>query len=219
MGSIVATELVVATVATVVGGVASYYIIKYLGRDKSSTVIKFGDVIRLIHNSSGQALHSHNILVCHPGSSGQQQVTCFIGVDSNDYWMVKPGHNHDEAARKGTPVLSGEVIRLEHRNTRKNLHSHSGVLSPLTGQQEITAFGVDGLGDTNDNWRLDNQDGAKWRPEVPILLLHVNTGVALHSHAGHSHPSFTSGQQEVTGFFDRDENDLWFATLAPKRTG
>jgi hypothetical protein len=39
-------------------------------------------------------------------------------------------------------------------------------------------------------------------------LVHKRTQVALHSHIN-SHPIFTGGFQEVTGFATRDENDLW----------
>jgi dolichyl-phosphate-mannose--protein O-mannosyl transferase len=36
----------------------------------------------------------------------------------------------------------------------------------------------------------------------------VRTGAALHSHRHHDDVT-TGGQQEVTGFGDRDDNDWW----------
>jgi len=84
----------------------------------------------------------------------QQQVTAFAGADPNDYWIVKKTHGFGEFDGKGCPVKNHDIVRLEHRSTRKNLHSHTGSPSPITGQQEVTAYGIDGIGDTNDNWAL-----------------------------------------------------------------
>jgi dolichyl-phosphate-mannose--protein O-mannosyl transferase len=138
-------------------------------------------------------------------------VTAFTGADQNDYWIVKKAHGFGEFDGKGRPVANHDIIRLEHRRTRKNLHSHVGHPSPITAQQEVTAYGTDGVGDTNDDWRIDVEEGGGWRENLPIRLIHVASGCALHSHSGHSHPQFTAGQQEVTCFPDRDFNDIWFA--------
>ena len=173
--------------------------------------INYRDVIKLIHKQTGSSLHSHNITCSHNNSSRQQQVTAFAGADPNDYWIVKKAHGCGEFEGKGSPVTNRDIIRLEHRSTRKNLHSHKSVPSPLTGQQEVTAYGIDGIGDENDNWRIDVENGGKWRENVAIRLIHVRSGCALHSHAGHSHPQFTAGQQEVACYSDRDANDIWFA--------
>jgi hypothetical protein len=60
---------------------------------------------------------------------------------------------------------------------------------------------------------LGETDGAvPWASGTHIRLIHVPTDHALHSHAGFVHPQWTMGQQEVTGFLGRDDNDLWFAT-------
>jgi dolichyl-phosphate-mannose--protein O-mannosyl transferase len=141
----------------------------------------------------------------------QQQITAFAGADPNDYWIVKKAHGHGEFDRKGEYVKDQDIIRLEHRSTRKNLHSHINAPSPITGQQEVTAFGVDGIGDTNDNWRIDVENGGIWQENETIRLIHVATSCALHSHSGYSHQQFTSGQQEVTCFPNRDANDFWYA--------
>ncbi|HZW93283.1 MAG TPA: MIR domain-containing protein [Candidatus Eremiobacteraceae bacterium] len=173
--------------------------------------IRYGDTIKLIHKRTGCSLHSHNIPYSHNYSSKQQQVTAFAGADTNDYWIVKKPHGLGKFVGKGYPVPNHDIIRLEHRNTTRNLHSHTGKPSPITAQQEVTAYGTDGVGDTNDNWRIDVEDGGEWRENVAIRLIHVGSGCALHSHGGHGHPQFTAGQQEVTCFSDRDENDFWFA--------
>ena len=180
-------------------------------RTLSAQKIKYKDVIKLIHKRSRCSLHSHNIRYFHNSSSTQQQVTAFEGADPNDYWIVKKAHGFGEFDGKGYPVKNHDIIRMEHKNTRKNLHSHTGVPSPITGQQEVTAFGADGIGDTNDNWRIDVENGGKWRANEAIRLVHVASSCALHSHSGHRHKQFTACQQEVTCFPDRDDNDIWFA--------
>jgi len=43
------------------------------------------------------------------------------------------------------PVRCGTKIRLEHIQTGRNLHSHL-FSSPLSGHQEISAFGEEGKG-------------------------------------------------------------------------
>ena len=50
----------------------------------------------------------------------------------------------------------GDVIRLEHVNTNKNLHSHK-VQSWITkrGTEEVSCFGRDGRGDQQDDWVIE----------------------------------------------------------------
>jgi dolichyl-phosphate-mannose--protein O-mannosyl transferase len=155
-------------------------------------------------------LHSHALNYGHPGTSGQQQVTAFGGYDDNDLWRVKGPHGQPESSRQGQAVQHGEIVRLEHISTRRNLHSHGGIPSPVTGQQEVTGFGSNGIGDSNDNWRVEVEGGGWWTPGKRVRLIHANTNHALHSHSGFSHPSWTAGQQEVTGFAGRDDNDWWY---------
>lgn len=95
--------------------------------------------------------------------------------------------------------------------TRRNLHSHGGIPSPCTRQQEVTCFGSWGNGDSNDNWRVEIGGGGAVGVGRRMRLIHANTNHALHSHAGWSHPQWTANQQEVTGFGGRDGNDWWEA--------
>ena len=48
----------------------------------------------------------------------------------------------------------GDIIRLEHGQTSKNLHSHD-IQSPITRQNEVSAYGNDGEGDAGDNWKIE----------------------------------------------------------------
>jgi len=45
-----------------------------------------------------------------------------------------------------TPVKCGDKIRLQHLATKRNLHSHL-FQSPITHNQEVSAFGEGGDGD------------------------------------------------------------------------
>ena len=174
--------------------------------------IRQGMVVKMRHQATGCALHSHRIPYSHPGTSGQQQVTCFAGGDDNDLWMLKGPHGQNTPQTYGQQIKHGDVVRLEHVATGRNLHSHGGISSPLTGQQEVTAFGINGNGDFNDNWCVEVDGAGPWTTDRAVRLIHVATGVALHSHAGWSDPVFTTGQQEVTGFAGRDSNDFWYAS-------
>lgn len=177
----------------------------------SSRVVEYGDVIRLLHRATQRWLHSHMAKYTHAGTSGQQQVTCFAGADSNDYWIVKGQHGRDPNVIRGRAVQHADLIRLEHVLTGRNLHSHESVKSPITGQQEVTAFGDAGNGDTNDNWKIEIPSSGSWIVEQGIKLIHQHTDAALHSHVA-SHPELTSGQNEVTAFSERDNNDWWMST-------
>ena len=167
--------------------------------------LTYGATIKLSHVFTGRTLHSHALNYGHSGTSGQQQVTAFEGADDNDLWRIKTAHGQPD--RNGQPVRGGDVIRLEHVLTRRNLHSHSGHPSPVTRQQEVTCFGNGGQGDGNDNWKVELS--GDWFAKQRLRLVHVATNHALHSHAGPSHPQHTAGQQEVTGFSGRDDNDWW----------
>ena len=52
-----------------------------------------------------------------------------------------------------TPVKCGSTIRLRHLATKRNLHSHH-FQSPISHNQEVSAFGENGDGDDLDNWSV-----------------------------------------------------------------
>lgn len=175
-------------------------------RPSRGSVASYGRIIKMSHVLTANTLHSHSINYGQPGTSGQQQVTAFGGYDDNDLWRVK---GPVDQPRSGQPVQHGDTLRLEHVLTQRNLHSHPGFPSPVTGQQEVTCFNTDGVNDSNDNWRIEIEGGGVWEFGKRVRLIHINTNRALHSHAGFFHPQWTMGQQEVTGYAARDDNDWW----------
>jgi MIR domain/Beta/Gamma crystallin len=173
----------------------------------------YGSIARIMHLATGKLLRSLPFVYENPGSSGQQQVTALSGFEENNLWRIKmrDGTRFDE--NFGHTVENNSIIRLEHLLTHKNLHSHVGIPSAITGQQEVTCFGSFGVGDSNDNWRIETEGGEPLRIGNRFRLFHVNTGQALHSHAHEF-----MGQQEVTCLSQRDDNDWWVLTESFDRT-
>ncbi|WP_066311184.1 MIR domain-containing protein [Bacillus sp. FJAT-29814] len=176
----------------------------------ANAAVRYGQTIKVSHLMTGLTLHSHALNYGHKGSSGQQQVTCFKGADDNDFWKIKGANGTPANHRINEVVQHGDVIRLEHMPTQRNLHSHRGHPSPVTGQQEVTGFGTGGQGDDNDNWRVEIDGGGQWTAQRRVRLVHLLTNHTLHSHRGFSDARWTAGQQEVTGFGNRDDNDWWW---------
>jgi len=174
--------------------------------------VRYGGIIKLKHVLTNAQLHSHDFKYTHPKSSGQQMVVAFSGDDDNDLWFVKGPHGQTDKYKAGEVVQSGDIIRLTHKPTLRNLHSHAGIPSPVTKQQEVTAFGANGAGDEGDNWKVNVEGGGPWETEKRVQLIHVGTGKLLHSHRGFSNPQFTKGMQEVTAFEGVDDNNWWFVS-------
>lgn len=62
-------------------------------------------------------------------------MTGFPGSDdSNSYWVVHPLVG--EELRQGEAVKNGDIIRLQHSNTRRWLHSHLHP-SPISSNFEV----------------------------------------------------------------------------------
>eukprot|EP00027_Filamoeba_sp_ATCC50430_P005215 CAMPEP_0168552928 /NCGR_PEP_ID=MMETSP0413-20121227/6980_1 /TAXON_ID=136452 /ORGANISM="Filamoeba nolandi, Strain NC-AS-23-1" /LENGTH=165 /DNA_ID=CAMNT_0008583579 /DNA_START=146 /DNA_END=640 /DNA_ORIENTATION=- len=139
-------------------------------------MVTCGSVIKLKHISTGHRLHSHQ--VTYGSGSGQQSVTGFPGTDDpNSFWVVRgPMGKH---CPRGTPIKHGDVIRLQHLGTGRNLHSHLHK-SPLTNQQEVSAFGDEGHGDTGDNWRVVAKTDV-WSRADTVRLQHADTNRYLSS--------------------------------------
>ncbi|MGO8988034.1 MAG: MIR domain-containing protein [bacterium] len=171
--------------------------------------VRYGSEIILRHRLTGYFLSAPGVPYGHPQTSAQDQVTCVNTVNAKCLWIVKPPHGYPDDYLYGHPVGNGALIRLENRASRKNLHSHLNHPSPVSHQFEITCFGNNGVGDLNDNWKLEIEGNEILQTQLRLRLIHTLTNVALHSHTGASHPQWTSGQQEVTGFPLRDDNDYW----------
>lgn len=131
--------------------------------NKKATTLTYGAKIRLMHVNTGSWLGSG--LRNYPAGSGQQFVACFEEATPtiSTLWIVKPEHAFYGKQLSGE-VPAKAIIRLEHVQTKRNLHSHnvrcckaihsSTVKVSSVDQLEVSCFGTNGNGDANCNWRV-----------------------------------------------------------------
>ncbi|OLY81118.1 Dolichyl-phosphate-mannose-protein mannosyltransferase 1 [Smittium mucronatum] len=166
----------------------------FIGGDNSSTMkhIYFGSTIRIKHtNTNGGFLHSHSHDWEGEKSSKQQQVTIYSYPDGNNLFRIIPAYNVtlDSAVQ---PVRDGDIVRLKHITTGKNIHSHNVKPPVSTGDDkfEVSAYGAEDFdGDSNDDFRLEivssknkkNSDGTLDVEAIntKFRLIHVNMNCAL----------------------------------------
>merc|ERR1711936_1208433 len=95
---------------------------------------------------------------------------------------------------------------MGHLSTHRNLHSHH-FSSPLSSQQEVSAFGESGRGDTGDVWRV-MCEGDYWTRGDNVMLKHSDTGVFLGA-SGHTFGRPINGQMEIVGLSMPDVSTKW----------
>ncbi|KAG7348572.1 MIR domain containing protein [Nitzschia inconspicua] len=203
--------------------------------DAPDDAVTCGSVIKLTHVESSAAaatksgsFYNLNSEAKNLGSgSGQQIVTAVDNPTSLDtLWWVRepsdpPSRGNDAACSGGTasPIKCGQIIRLTHLETMRNLHSHN-VKSPLSRQQEVSGYGAgDGLGDNGDDWRVvcSTSGVTYWRREAKVYLQHVDSTKYLgasstvkftQQNCGHNCPIMN--HEEVFARSSLDKYGLWF---------
>ena len=164
-----------------------------------------GSVVKLVNKNFQVRLHSHDVK--YGSGSGQQSVTGTSEKDDvNSYWSVKGLVN--EPCKRGEPIACGAKVRLEHIITKKNLHSHL-FKSPLSGNQEISAFGDNGEGDSGDNWTVVCSDDF-WERDTSIRFKHLDTEAWL-GVSGRTYGRPIHGQAEVVATSYPDGSSYWEA--------
>ncbi|KAI8425360.1 hypothetical protein MSG28_007121 [Choristoneura fumiferana] len=115
-------------------------------------VLAYGAVVTLKnHRTGGGYLHSHHHLYPAGVGARQQQVTTYTHKDENNRWIVR---SYAAPAAGTALVRSGDLVRLTHAPTMRNLHSHRE-RAPLTHKcMQVTGYGEDGVGDANDVWKI-----------------------------------------------------------------
>ncbi|KAK7496976.1 hypothetical protein BaRGS_00011712 [Batillaria attramentaria] len=128
--------------------------------------VAYGSQITLRHtaNVGGSPcwLHSHAHVypMRYPdsrGSSHQQQVTCYIFKDVNNWWIIKhPDRNSLVVDETPTYVRHGDIVQLVHGITTRALNSHD-VAAPVTPQnQEVSCYVDYNVSMPAQNlWRVD----------------------------------------------------------------
>ncbi|KAK7071750.1 Stromal cell-derived factor 2-like protein [Halocaridina rubra] len=160
---------------------------------RGNQLVTCGSVVKLYNSYYKVRLHSHDVK--YGSGSGQQSVTGTTQQeDHNSNWLIKGPPK--QPCKRGVPVSCGQTIRIEHLATKRNLHSHH-FSSPLSDQQEISAFGEEGEGDTGDDW-IVICDGEEWARHDAIMLRHHDTDVYL-GVTGNQYGRPIFGQNEVVG--------------------
>ena len=132
----------------------------------------------------GGLLHSH--VQTFPVGSMQQQVTCYHYKDENNDWTILP--RWDEPAYDPNAPLrflkDGDVVRLRHSPTSRNLHSHP-VPAPVTKlNHEVSCYGNDTVGDVQDHWRVEVVDDIKRGAKVDKIHSLTTRLRIRHAHLG-----------------------------------
>lgn len=129
-------------------------------------------------------------------------------------WMVVENNDAAESCAPGAVMSCDSVVRFTHLVTGKNLHSHN-FRSPLTQEQEVSAFGEDGKGDGGDDWKVVCTKGSNWSTDTPFYLQHVATGKWLSSsnQARFNQQNCPNcpivGQLEVVGIRQKSDASIW----------
>merc|ERR1712071_311316 len=169
---------------------------------RAGQYVSCGSVIKLQNLAYKVRLHSHDVK--YGSGSGQQSVT---GTDSTDdvnsHWVVLG--TISETCKRGEPVECGSTLRLQHSTTKKFLHSHL-FSSPLSGSQEVSAFGDN---DSGDHWRVVC-DGDFWERDDSVTFKHLDTNTYLAS-SGHAYGRPINGQLEIVGVTKLDSACKWQA--------
>lgn len=156
-----------------------YHSEQEIEKEINNSIITYGSAIRIENVLTKYNLYSNKYTW---GTGSQMQI--ITGTrnkdDSNGLWVIKEKHN-DELKETGEPVKCNDIIRLEHSNTEKNLHSHS-FKSWITDSQEACGFGNDGIGDINDNFKIIcyNNQNSTLLGNTQFFLQHIGTNAYLY---------------------------------------
>ncbi|CRK99550.1 CLUMA_CG012867, isoform A [Clunio marinus] len=165
-----------------------------------------GSVVKLLNFDYKSRLHSHDVK--YGTGSGQQSVTGIENSDDvNSHWVLKG--ETGKVCERGEEIKCGDIIRMQHLSTGKNLHSHI-FSSPLSGNQEISAYGDEsGEGDTGDHWEVIC-NGDSWYRDTKGQLRHIDTRKYL-AMSGRTFGRPISGQMEVCGIQSGKSGSEWQA--------
>jgi len=163
----------------------------------------------------GGLLHSH--IQTYPEGSMQQQVTCYHHKDANNDWFIYPNRNEPEFDPEGPLkfVGHGDVIRLIHAQTGRNLHSHA-IAAPITkSDYEVSCYGNTTIGDDKDHWTVEvvsdaaSNDRSKIRTlTTAFRLRHTTLGCYLR--AGNKNlPQWGFKQIETTCVKENKPRDVY----------
>lgn len=163
----------------------------------------------------GGLLHSH--VQTYPEGSTQQQITCYHHKDANNEWWFYPNRQQPEYDPEAPPkfVADGDVLRLIHSQTGRNLHSHE-VAAPVTkSDREVSCYGNTTVGDEKDHWTMEvvkdvaSNDRSKIRTLTTAFRLR-HTALGCYLRAGNVNlPQWGFKQIEVTCDKNNNPKDVY----------
>ncbi|KAF7391066.1 hypothetical protein HZH66_009546 [Vespula vulgaris] len=164
------------------------------------------------HRTGGGYLHSHWHLYPEGVGARQQQITTYSHKDDNNLWLIKQ-FDTDDIPSEPVLVKHGDLIRLEHVITRRNLHSHKEIAPISKKHYQVTGYGENGTGDANDVWKILIKNG-KDDDIVETVTSKLKFVHYLHhcvlTCSGKTLPKWGYSQQEVSCNPNiRDKNALW----------
>ncbi|KAI5692979.1 hypothetical protein M8J75_005125 [Diaphorina citri] len=184
------------------------FLVEYVfAKARNNQYVTCGSVVKLMNVDYRVRLHSHDVK--YGTGSGQQSVTgTEVKEDVNSHWIIKAPTG--KTCKRGEPIKCNDIIRLTHTTTNKNLHSHH-FSSPLSGAQEVSAYGKEGEGDTGDHWRV-MCDSDYWERKDGVQLYHVDTKSYL-SATRQTYGRPISGQYEIVTVSWPDHNPVLWKTM------
>ncbi|XP_023159697.2 protein O-mannosyl-transferase 2 [Drosophila hydei] len=176
--------------------------------------VAYGSLVTIKnHKTGGGYLHSHSHLYPKGSGARQQQITTYTHKDDNNIWLIKP-YNKPELPKDELRLLRhGDLLRLEHLVTKRNLHSHSEP-APMTKKHlQVTGYGELGVGDANDVWRVlivgGRANDTIHTVTSRLMFVHYLQNCVLTS-SGKQLPKWGFEQQEVSCNLNiRDKNAQW----------
>ncbi|CAG8570350.1 18361_t:CDS:2, partial [Acaulospora morrowiae] len=154
---------------------------------KNGGLLSSNTVVRLMHQDTGESLHSHGVINGGTSKSNHQQATIYRNKNSDDNWLLHCNNTDDNDSAH---LMNGDIISLFHKNTNQPLYSHKVLLDD--GTQET----------------FNHKSTLQWRIELirkpikygsTVALFHVptrkylsNKGVKYSSNEGakHSHNQY-----------------------------
>ncbi|SCU82461.1 LAME_0C01244g1_1 [Lachancea meyersii CBS 8951] len=193
--------------------------------------VAFGSKVSIrSHGLSPNLLHSHVQL--YPSGSGQHQVTGYGHSDTNNHWVINFSRESGQEVDENGLFEGGSLnvghnseIRLVHKNTKANLHSHDVPAHVSRNCFEVSGYGDEIIGDTKDDWvveiveQLDSSNASFPKEDSTLLhpistsfrLRHKELGCYLAS-TGLAYPAWGFKQAEIVcknSWTSRDKSTWW----------
>ncbi|KYN26969.1 Protein O-mannosyl-transferase 2 [Trachymyrmex cornetzi] len=141
-----------------------------------------------------------------------QIITTYSHKDDNNLWLVKK-FDTDVIPPEPELVKHGDLVRLEHITTRRNLHSHKEIAPISKKHYQVTGYGENGTGDANDVWKIlitNGRDGDVVETVTSKLKFVHYLHHCVLTCSGKTLPKWGYSQQEVSCNPNmRDKNGLW----------